>query len=82
MRTDREGYIRLDGRIVEVLGQGRFRIALEGEEDSEAELIAMLCGKMRQRRIRVVLGDEVEVDVSMYDPKKGRIMYRIRPGRR
>jgi len=35
-----------------------------------------LSGKMRQRYIRVVLGDTVKVEVSPYDLTRGRITWR------
>jgi translation initiation factor IF-1 len=44
--------------------------------ENEHELIAYLGGKMRKRRIRITLGDTVEVELSPYDLKKGRITYR------
>lgn len=40
------------------------------------EVLAKLCGKMRQFRIRVVTGDTVKVAVSPYDLTKGRITFR------
>jgi translation initiation factor IF-1 len=33
---------------------------------------------MRRHRIRVVLGDRVTVEVSPYDPTRGRITFRQR----
>lgn len=39
---------------------------------------AKLCGKMKEHKIRVVVGDRVKVAVSPYDLTKGRIMRRDR----
>ena len=37
---------------------------------------AHLCGKMRMKNIRVLVGDKVTVEMSSYDLTKGRITYR------
>jgi translation initiation factor IF-1 len=46
--------------------------------------LAYLSGKMRKYYIRILLGDRVKVEMSVYDPKRGRIIYRhkdsFRPG--
>jgi translation initiation factor IF-1 len=36
---------------------------------------------MRKNRIRVLVGDEVLVELTPYDLTKGRITYRFMPGR-
>lgn len=66
--------IEFEGMITEVLSGGTFKVDVgEGHE-----VIAKLSGKMRRHRIRVVLGDKVTVEVSPYDPTRGRITYRQR----
>ena len=40
----------------------------------------MLCytsGKLKQHKIRIILGDRVKVEVSPYDLTKGRVSYRL-----
>jgi translation initiation factor IF-1 len=37
-------------------------------------------GKIRQNRIKVVVGDKVTVELSPYDLTKGRITLRHKPG--
>jgi translation initiation factor IF-1 len=49
-----------------------FRIKLENEH----ELIAYTGGKMRQFKIRLILGDKVKVEMTPYDLSRGRIIYR------
>jgi translation initiation factor IF-1 len=67
-------HIELDGVVEEVLAGGMFRIRL----DSGLLVLAHLAGKMRKYRIRIVLGDQVRIAVSPYDPTRGRIIYRIK----
>lgn len=66
--------ISMTGKITEVLPAGQFRIVLQ--DDSECEIMAYLSGRMRKNKIRLVLGDTVTVEVSPYDPGKGRITRR------
>ena len=70
----KEEAIEFDGKVVEVLTGGTFKV----EVDEGHYVIAKLAGKMRRYRIRVVLGDRVTVAVSPYDPTRGRITYRPR----
>jgi translation initiation factor IF-1 len=39
-------------------------------------VLATLAGKLRQNHIRVLPGDSVVVEVSPYDPSRGRISWR------
>lgn len=67
----------LDGLIDEILPDGRFRVVL----DNEHRIIAYTAGKMRRYRIRSVVGDRVQVEMTPYDLEKGRIVFRERtPG--
>ena len=69
-----EDAIEFEGTIVEVLSGGTFRV----DVGDGHEVVAKLAGRMRRHRIRVVLGDKVTVEVSPYDPTRGRITYRQR----
>ena len=64
----------LDGLIDEVLPDGRFRVLLENDH----RIIAYTAGKMRRFRIRTVVGDRVQVEMTPYDLEKGRIVFRER----
>ncbi|MFA6502633.1 MAG: translation initiation factor IF-1 [Candidatus Paceibacterota bacterium] len=59
------------GSVEEVLPNSLFRVRLPAKEDgSEGELIlAYLAGKMRLHRIRVLVGDQVDM---VLDPYGGR----------
>jgi translation initiation factor IF-1 len=47
-------------------------------DDGHHEVLAYMGGKMRKFRIRIVVGDKVKVELSPYDLKRGRIVYRER----
>lgn len=63
--------------MTEALGGDRFRVELE----NGVSILGTLSGKMRQRHIRVMPGDRVEVELSPYDLTKGRISYRYNVNR-
>lgn len=70
-----DDYFKAQGVVVATLRNASFRVRLE----SGHELIARASGKMRKGRlIRIIPGDRVEVEVSAYDPTKGRIIWRYR----
>lgn len=61
-----------EGRVVEALPNATFRVELSGER----KVLAYLSGKMRLNRIRVLVGDKVEILVDKYQ-KLGRITRRL-----
>lgn len=70
----KEEILTLEGRIDEILPDGRFGVVLENDH----RIIAYTAGKMRKFRIRTVVGDSVLVEMTPYDLSKGRIVYRDR----
>lgn len=64
--------IEIEGVIKEALPGGEFVVEIEGAREVKAHL----GGRLRKNRIRVVLRDKVTVQVSPYDPTKGRIVFR------
>ena len=68
--------VEVEGTVVEALPNTQFMVELENGH----RLLAYLSGKMRKYYIRIALGDRVKVEMSMYDPSRGRIIYRYRAG--
>jgi len=62
------------GVVTEALPSTLFRVKLEGAE--EKEILAYLSGKMRMHRIKVLIGDQVEIVLDPYGGK-GRIVKRL-----
>lgn len=68
--------IQQKGVVEESLPNAQFRV-----RTSEGLLVlAVLSGKMRKNFIKILLGDEVDIEVSPYDLFRGRIIYRYRKG--
>jgi translation initiation factor IF-1 len=66
---------RTKGVVAEVLRDAVFRVKTEEGHD----VMAKASGRMRRgRKIRILPGDTVDVEVSLYDPTKGRIVWRYR----
>ncbi len=70
----KEETLEFPGAVVELLPNATFRVKLENGH----EIIAHTAGKMRKNRIRVLVGDEVLVELTPYDLTKGRITYRFK----
>jgi len=70
----KEDLIRMSGKVEEVLPNAMFRVILENEH----KIIATIGGKLRQNNIRILLGDNVEVEMSPYDMNRGRVVYRTK----
>jgi translation initiation factor IF-1 len=70
----RDDLIRLDGKVTETTGGGTYVVVLE----SGITVTARLSGKMKKFKIRVLVGDQVAVSVSPYDPTHGLITHRQR----
>jgi translation initiation factor IF-1 len=68
----KEETIEMFGLVMEVMRNAVFRVTL----DNGVAIMAHASGKMRQRRIRVLAGDRVTVEMSPYDLTKGRINFR------
>ena len=69
-----EDKITVDGTIIEALPGTQFRVRLENGH----EVLAYLSGRMRKFYIRILLGDQVRVEMSPYDLTRGRIVFRQR----
>ncbi|MEK7669018.1 MAG: translation initiation factor IF-1 [Patescibacteria group bacterium] len=59
------------GMVMEALPNAFFRVKFK-----EQEILAYLSGKMRMNRIKVLIGDSVEVVLDPYGGK-GRIVHRL-----
>jgi translation initiation factor IF-1 len=70
----KEDSIEFSGLVSELLPNATFRVKL----DNGHEILAYTSGKMRKHRIRVLVGDRVNVEMTPYDLTKGRISFRYK----
>lgn len=64
------------GKVVEALPNTQFWVELQNGH----RVLCHISGKMRKHYIRLVPGDDVEVEMTPYDLTKGRIVYRYKDG--
>ncbi len=70
----KEDLIEFTGEVIEVLPNATFRVKLENDH----VILAHTSGKMRKNRIRVLVGDKVNVEMTPYDFTKGRVTFRAK----
>ena len=68
----KEELIQFEGKVIEVLPNTMFKVELENGH----VILAHTSGRMRKHRIRILLADEVTVEMTPYDLSKGRITHR------
>jgi len=68
-----EGMINVVWIVLEKLPNATFKVQLPGGK----VITAYTSGKMRMNFIRILPGDKVKVEISTYDPDRGRIVYRL-----
>jgi len=72
MMAKKDDVIVLQGKILESLPNATFRVELENGH----VVLSHISGKMRKNFIRLLPGDKVTVEVSIYDLNRGRIVRR------
>ena len=70
----RKDLIQFEGQVTKVLGPG----LLEVQCDNDVTITGRLSGRMKKYRVKVVVGDRVQVSLSPYDPTHGLITYRLK----
>ena len=70
----KDDVIEFEGVVVEALPNATFKVKLP----NDMIVTAHISGKLRMNYIRILPGDKVTVEVSIYDPSKGRITWRTK----
>ena len=70
----KEEKIEFQGTVIKALPNAQFNVQLE----TGNIVLAHISGKMRKYYIKILPGDKVTVELSPYDPTRGRITYRFR----
>ena len=68
----KEELLEFSGTVMERLPNAMFKVIL----DNGHEVLAHVSGKMRMHYIKILPGDIVTLEISPYDLKRGRIIYR------
>ncbi len=65
--------LEFEGTVIDS-NKGQFKVQVS----DNYTVLCTLSGKIRTNSVRILLGDRVKIEVSEYDPTKGRIVYRIK----
>jgi translation initiation factor IF-1 len=71
----KEDVIQMEAVVVKALPNAMFLVEAEVGTHKH-EVLAHVSGRMRKNFIRILPGDRVTVELSPYDLKRGRIVYR------
>lgn len=71
---DKNSIIRKQGLVVKNLGRGLYKVRFE----NNYEILTRVSGKIMKYSIQILENDLVEVEISIYDKTKGRIIRRLR----
>lgn len=74
MEKTKKGTYILQGEVIENLPNTLFRVKIEG---TDKIILCYLSGKMRKNFIKIMPGDKVKLEITPYDPNRGRIIYRL-----
>lgn len=69
----KDDVMEFQGQVVETLPNATCKVKLP----NDMVILAYISGKMQQHYIRIIPGDRVLVEVSIYDPSRGRIIRRL-----
>ncbi len=69
----KEEMIEVAGLVVDKQRGSKFKVHVN---NTEHFVHAQVSGRMRRNRIRILIGDKVDLEMSPYDLTKGRIVYR------
>ena len=72
--SNKDDLLTLTGKVNEVLPNNTFRVKIDNMEHM---ILCYMSGRLKQNKIKVIMGDGVKVEVSPYDLTKGRVTYRL-----
>jgi len=70
--SESQDNLQIQGTVLKALPNALFNVLLENGH----EILAHISGRIRQNNIKIIVGDKVDLDMSVYDFTKGRITYR------
>ena len=68
----KEESLKFTASVIELLPNAMFKVKLENNH----EVLAHTSGRIRKNRIRILVGDKVDIEMTPYDLTKGRIIFR------
>ena len=75
MVIDPKKVVKVRGTVLETLPGTKFKVSVD-IKGKELVVMAYISGRMRMNYIKLLVGDQVDIEISPYDLTKGRIIYR------
>lgn len=71
--TGSDNKLEFEGEVVDSC-KGKFTVRV----NNTFNVMCVLSGKIRMNSVKILVGDRVKIEVSVYDTSQGRIIYRIK----
>jgi translation initiation factor IF-1 len=72
----KQDVVTVEGVVTDILPGLEYMVEIEFQ-GLKHDIVCYVSGKMRKHYIQLEKGDEVRVEISLYDIDKGRIVYRL-----
>ena len=77
--SSKKDVLETEGVIKACLPNASFRVEVDDERFPKGTVVLChISGKMRKHYIKILPGDRVKIEISLYDLTKGRIMFRFK----
>jgi translation initiation factor IF-1 len=73
MNRDLRDRLEFEGVVIDA-NKDKFKVQV----NNNYIVLCTLSGKIRQNAVKIILGDIVKVEISVYDTSQGRIIYRVK----
>lgn len=74
----KDDVIEVEATVIESLPNAMFRCEINGAPETTPPILATISGKIRKNFVKILVGDQVTVELSPYDLTRGRITFRKR----
>ena len=75
----KESLYTFNAEVIEVGSGATFKVRIVDEGPMLDKVVnAQSAGKIKKNKVRILVGDRVSIEMSKYDPKRGRIVYRFK----
>ena len=78
VKKQKDDVIEVEGVVLESLPNAMFRVVIDGAPETQEPVLATISGRIRKNFVKILVGDKVTLELSVYDLTRGRITFRKR----